>query len=259
MTFYSFISEAYFLLGEFVMQPVLMSRSAIPVFPIASVLAGLALVFSSCAMALSLSDLSNQDATAGLKAALEQGSSAAVGKLGVENGFLHNDKVKIKLPAKIEKARSILKMAGQSKKLDELELSMNRAAEAAVPMAKPLLVNAIKSMTVSDAKNILRGGDTSVTDFFRTKTAESLNAKFLPIVKGVTDKSGLAKNYNSVMSQAQKYGVASEQDASVEAYVTRRATDALFVMIAEEEKAIRQDPLAAGSKIISKVFGAMKQ
>jgi len=234
------------------MQPVPASRS------MSRMLAGAALVFSSCAMALSLSDLSNQDATAGLKAALEQGSSAAVGKLGVENGFLNNDKVRIKLPAKIEKARGILKMAGQSKKLDELELSMNRAAEAAVPMAKPLLVNAIKSMTVSDAKNILRGGDTSVTDFFRNKTADSLSEKFLPIVKGVTDKSGLAKNYNSVMSQAQKYGVASEQEATVEAYVTKRATDALFVMIAEEEKAIRQDPVAAGSKIISKVFGAMK-
>ena len=235
------------------MQSLFVSR------PVLRLAASAALVFSSCAMALSLSDLSNQDASAGLKAALEQGSAAAVGKLGVENGFLNNDKVKIKLPAKIEKARSILKMAGQSKKLDELELSMNRAAEAAVPLAKPLLVNAIKSMSVSDAKNILSGGNTSVTDFFRQKTAESLSAKFLPIVKGVTDKAGLAKSYNSVMSQAQKYGVASEQDATVEAYVTKRATDALFVMIAEEEKAIRQDPVAAGSKIISKVFGALKQ
>ncbi len=213
---------------------------------------------SSWALALSLSDLSNQDANAGLRAALEKGSTAAVAKLGVENGFLNNDKVKIKLPAKFDKARAILKMAGQSKKIDELEISMNRAAEAAVPLAKPLLVNAIKSMTVADAKNILSGGETSVTDFFREKTATALNAKFLPLVKGVTDKAQLAKNYNSVMSQAQKYGVVGEQEASVEAYVTKRATDGLYLMIAEEEKAIRQDPIGAGSKILSKVFGALK-
>ncbi len=213
---------------------------------------------SSLVLALSLSDLSNQDANTGLKAALEKGSTAAVAKLGVENGFMNNDKVKIKLPEKFDKARAILKMAGKSKKIDELEVSMNRAAEAAVPLAKPLLVNAIKSMTVTDAKNILSGGETSVTDFFREKTATALNEKFLPLVKGVTDKAQLAKNYNSVMSQAQKYGVVGEQEASVEAYVTKRATDGLYLMIAEEEKAIRQDPIGAGSKILSKVFGALK-
>ncbi len=214
---------------------------------------------SSLTFALSLSDLSNQDANAGLKAALEKGSSAAVAKLGVENGFLSNDKVKIKLPEKFDKARSLLKMTGQSKKFDELEVSMNRAAEAAVPFAKPLLVDAIKSMTVKDAKNILSGGETSVTDFFRQKTSTALAAKFLPLVKGVTDKAQLAKNYNSVMAQAQKYGVAGEQEATVEGYVTKRATDGLYLMIAEEEKAIRQDPIGAGSKIIGKVFGALKK
>jgi hypothetical protein len=213
---------------------------------------------SSLAFALSLSDLSNQDANTGLKAALEQGSSAAVAKLGVEHGFLNNDKVRIKLPAKLDKARALLKMAGQSKKFDELEVSMNRAAESAIPLAKPLLVDAIKTMTVTDAKNILTGGDTSVTDFFRKKTATSLGTKFLPLVKGVTDKAQLAKNYNSVMAQAQKYGVATEQEATVESYVTKRATDALYLMIAEEEKSIRQDPIGTGSKIISKVFGALK-
>ncbi len=213
---------------------------------------------SSLTFALSLKDLSNQDASAGLKAALEKGSSAAVAKLGVENGFMSNEKVKIKLPAKFDKARALLEMTGKSKKFDELELSMNRAAEAAIPMAKPLLIDAIKSMTVIDAKNILSGGETSVTDFFRQKTASALSTKFLPLVKGVTDKAQLAKNYNSVMSQAQKYGVVGEQDASVEAYVTKRATDGLYLMIAEEEKAIRQDPIGAGSKIIGKVFGALK-
>lgn len=93
---------------------------------------------------------------------------------------MNNDKVKIKLPAKFDKARAILKMTGQSKKIDELEVSMNRAAEAAVPLAKPLLVNAIKSMTVTDAKNILSGGETSVTDFFREKTQPRLTLNSYP-------------------------------------------------------------------------------
>ena len=218
-----------------------------------------AIFISKNVFSLSLSDLTNQDANAGLKAALEKGSSAAVTKLGVENGFLYNEKVKIKLPEKFDKARELLRMTGQSKKLDDLEIAMNRAAEQAIPFAKPLLVDAIKSMTVKDAKNILSGGETSVTDFFRQKTSSSLAVRFLPLVKGVTDKTKLAKNYNSVMAQAQKYGVAIEQEATVEAYVTKRATDGLYLMIAEEEKAIRQDPLGAGSKIIGKVFGALNK
>ncbi len=213
---------------------------------------------SSSVFALSLSDLSTQDANAGLKAALEKGSTAAIAKLGVAGGFMNNDKVKIKLPARLDKVRAILQMTGQANKLDNLEESMNLAAEAAVPLAKPLLVNAIKSMTVTDAKNILMGGDTSVTDFFRQKTATSLSIKFLPLVKSVTDKAKLAKTYNSVMAQAQKFGTVSEQDATVESYVTRRTTDGLYLMIAEEEKAIREDPIGTGSKIIGKVFGALK-
>jgi hypothetical protein len=220
---------------------------------------GILLCVSPVAIALSLSDLSNQDANSGLKAALEKGSSAAVTKLGVENGFLNNEKVKIRLPEKWDRARALLKMTSQSKKFDDLEVAMNRAAETAVPFAKPLLLDAIKTMTVTDAKNILSGGETSVTDFFRKKTSQSLALKFLPLVKGVTDKTKLAKNYNSAMAQAQKYGVASDQEATVEAYVTKRATDGLYLMIAEEEKAIRQDPIGAGSKIISKVFGALNK
>ena len=221
-------------------------------------LPALLISISASVFALSLSDITNQDASAGVKAALEKGSTVAVAKLGVENGFLNNDKVKIKLPSRLDKMRALLRMTGQSNKLDELEVSMNRAAEAAVPLAKPLLVNAIKCMTLTDAKNILTGGDTAVTDFFRQKTAESLNIKFLPLVKNITDKSGVSKKYNSVMEQAKKYGVATEQESTVEGYVTKRTTDGLYLMIAEEEKAIRQDPLGAGSKIIGKVFGAMK-
>ena len=214
-------------------------------------------LLASSAWAVSLAELSNLDAGNGLKAALEQGSVAAVAKLGVDNGFLHNDKVKIQLPALLEQARPVLKMTGRGQQLDELVISMNHAAEAAVPMAKPLLLNAVKSMSVADAKKILTGGDTSVTDFFRSKTSSQLTVKFLPIVKKVTDRSDLSGKYNGVMGQVAKLGVAGQQ-ASVEDYVTQRALDGLYTMIAEEEKAIRSDPVGTGSKIIGKVFGALR-
>lgn len=210
---------------------------------------------ASSAWALSLADLSNADAGNGVKAALDQGSLAAVGKLGVENGFLNNDLVKIQLPPLLEKARPILKMTGQGKMLDDLVVSMNHAAEAAVPMAKPLLIDAVKSMTLSDAKNILTGGDTSVTNFFREKTSAQLAVKFLPIVKNVTDRSDLSAKYNGAMSRATQFGVS--QQPTVEEYVTQRALDGLYTMIGEEEKAIRRDPIGSGSKIIGKVFGAL--
>lgn len=205
-----------------------------------------------------LDKLSTQDANSGLKGALEQGSNAAVALLGKENGFLNNDKVKIQLPGVLEKARPFLQMTGKAAQLDELVVAMNRAAESAVPKAKPLLVNAVKSMSLTDAKNILTGGETSVTDFFKAKTSAQLAEQFLPSVKAVTDKSGLASKYNQVMGQAQKFGVVSEQEANVEKYVTAKAMDGLFFMIAEEEKKIRQDPIGAGSQAVRKVFELLK-
>ncbi len=213
---------------------------------------------AASALAAPLADLSNGDATSGLKAALEKGALAAVGKLGTENGFLNNDAVKIHLPRVLEKAQPILKMAGQGPRLDELVVAMNHAAESAVPMAKPLLLGAIKSLTVSDAKHILAGGDTSVTDFFRDKTSASLALKFLPIVKRVTDRSDLSAKYNGAMGQASRFGAVPAQQATVEGYVTQQAVDALFKMIADEERGIRRDPLGSGSKIISKVFGSLR-
>ncbi|MES2932569.1 MAG: DUF4197 domain-containing protein [Pseudomonadota bacterium] len=215
-------------------------------------------VLCPLANALSLSDLSNQDASSGLKAALEQGSAAAIAKLGVENGFLGNDQVKITLPNILEQAKPLLKMTGSGQQLDDLVVSMNRAAEAAVPLAKPLLLNAVKSMSVSDAKNILNGGETSVTDFFKEKTSAALTEKFLPMVKGVTDRSGLADKYNATMGKASQFGLVSQDQATVEGYVTQRALIGLYFMIAEEEKAIRADPIGSGSKILSKVFGLLK-
>ena len=220
-------------------------------------LAGLALAASVQAGG-PLDALTEKEAGGGLKAALEAGSVAAVGKLGVEGGFLNNDAVRIKLPHVLQKARPLLEMTGHAEQLDELETSMNRAAEQAVPLAKPLLVNAVKSMTLSDAKAILTGGDTSVTDFFKENTAAPLALKFKPIVKGVTDKSKLSGKFNNAMSQATRFGLASEDQATVEGYVTQRALDGLYLMIGEEEKKIRENPVSYGSKAIAKVFGLLK-
>ena len=230
--------------------------SAVPAIR-AAALVSLGLVAAS-AFALSLSDLSNADASGGLKAALEKGSTLAVAKLGAENGFLNNEKVRIQLPKILEQARPLLQMTGKAQKLDELVVQMNHAAEAAVPMAKPLLLDAVKSMSVTDAKNILTGGETSVTDFFRDKTSAKLAVQFLPIVKKVTDRSKLSTQYNSTMALAPTMGLIQEDQKTVEGYVTKRALDGLYTMIGEEEKAIRADPLGAGSKLIGKVFGAIK-
>lgn len=217
------------------------------------VIAGL-MVLSVQAQALDLSRISNQDASAGLKEALNKGSAAAVAKLGVTDGFLKNPEVKIPLPDGLKQAERAAKLLGRQRDFDELVTGMNRAAEQAVPLAKPLLTDAIRSMSVDDAKKIISGGDDSVTQFFKSKTEKQLGIKFQPIVKQTTDKVGLANQYNKLAAQAQSFGMVKEQDAKIESYVTRKALDGLFLMIGKEERAIRQDPLKYGSEILKKVF-----
>lgn len=210
------------------------------------------------AHALSLGDLTNAEASQGLKTALETGALAAVGILGKTDGFWANDKVRIPLPGFLDDAAKLLKTLGQGKRVEELLLSMNRAAETAVPMAKDLLVGAVKSMSVSDAKKILSGGDTSVTGFFAEKTREPLGVKFLPVVTKATEKVGLAAKYNRVAAKAQGMGLVKKEDANIQLYVTGKSLDGLYFMIGEEEKKIRQDPIGTGSAVLKKVFGALK-
>lgn len=210
------------------------------------------------AYALSLGDLTDKDASSGLKAALEKGAVAAVGLLGVTDGFLGNDKVRIPLPGFLNDAASILKTLGQGKKVDELITSMNRAAEAAMPMAKDMLLNAVKSMNVSDAKAILTGGENSVTKFFSDKTRAPLGVKFLPVVTQAIEKVGMVDKYNAVAGKAAGFGLVKKEDANIQQYVTGKSLDGLYYMIGEEEKKIRQDPIGAGSDIVKKVFGALK-
>ena len=210
------------------------------------------------ALALSLGDLTNAEASQGLKAALEQGALAAVGLLGKPDGFLGNDKVRIPLPGFLEDAAKLFRNLGQGKRIDELVTSMNRAAETAIPLAKDMLVGAVKSMNVTDAKNILSGGETAVTGFFIDKTRMPLGEKFLPVVTQATEKVGLAEKYNQVAGKAAGMGLMKKEDANIQQYVTGKSLDGLYFMIGEEEKKIRQDPVGAGSAILKKVFGALK-
>jgi Protein of unknown function (DUF4197) len=219
---------------------------------------GLVLLTLRQAHALSLADLTNADASAGVKTALEKGALAAVGLLGKADGFLGNPKVRIPLPGYLEDAAKLLKTLGQGKRVDELVTSMNRAAETAVPMAKDLLVSTVKSMSVTDAKKILTGGDNSVTSFFAEKTRSPLGVKFLPIVTKATEKVGLAEKYNQVAGKAAGLGLVKKEDANIQQYVTGKSLDGLYLMIGEEEKKIRQDPVGTGSAVLKKVFGALK-
>lgn len=206
-----------------------------------------------------LASLSNADATKGLKAALETGALTAVRVLGVPDGFLANPRVHIPLPGALQDASKFLKAIGQGRQVEELEVAINRAAENAVPMARNLLVNAARSMTVADAKRILSGGETSVTDFFAERTRTPLAEQFLPAVKQATSKVGLAARYDRVAGRAAGAGLLKQEDASIDQYVTRKALDGLYLVIGDEEKKIRQDPVGTGSAILQKVFGAMRR
>lgn len=210
------------------------------------------------AFAQGLAGLSNAEASQGLKAALERGALSAVQLLGQQDGFLGNPKVRIPLPQSLQDASKFLRALGRGHQVDELEVSINRAAEQAVPLARELLVGAVKSMSVADAKNILTGGDTSVTDFFAGKTRPPLSTRFLPVVSKAVEKVGLAEKYNKLAGKAAGLGLVRQEDASIQHYVTRKALDGLYLMIGEEERKIRQDPVGTGSALLRKVFGALK-
>jgi hypothetical protein len=220
--------------------------------------AGLLLAAHEQALALTLGTLSENDASQGLKVALEKGALAAVGLLGKTDGFLGNPQVRIPLPGFLKDVAPLFKMAGQGKRLDELVTSMNRAAETAVPMGKDLLVNAVKSMSVKDARSILTGGERSVTAFFEEQTRAPLGERFLPVVNTATEKVGLAQTYNRVAAQASGMGLVKPADATVQQYVTGKTLDGLYTLIGEEERKIRQNPVGTGSALLQKVFGAIR-
>jgi hypothetical protein len=216
-----------------------------------------ALLFAAKAQALGLADISGKDAVAGLKQALVEGSATAVSLLGKQDGFLGNDRVRIPLPDSLAAVEGLMRSLGMGRYADDLVTTMNRAAEAAVKEAKPLLLQAVKDMSVQDAKAILGGGEDAATQYFRRTTATPLADKFQPIVAKATRKVKLANKYNEFAAKGARFGIVDAKDADLNSYITRKALDGLFFAIAEEEKKIRRDPAGAASGILRKVFGAI--
>lgn len=221
-------------------------------------MSGLVLMLAiGLAQAGALDAISNGDASAGVKEALSKGADFAVASLGKDGGFLGNGKVKIPLPGYLQKAEGGLRMFGMGKQADQLIETMNRAAEMAVAEARPVLGESIRKMSVQDAKGILTGGEDSVTQYFRRTSSEQLTARFMPIVKASTSKLKLADKYNQFAGKAASAGLIDQKDADLDSYVTQKAMDGLFAMIAEEEKKLRSNPLGAGSDLLKKVFGSL--
>jgi hypothetical protein len=223
---------------------------------ILGVVAGLSI--SGAAAALTLADITARDAAQALKDGLAQSAGRAVSQLAALDGFLGNEKVKIPLPDSLRRIESGLRLIGMGDQADELVTSMNRAAEVAVKEALPLLADAIKKMSVQDAKRILTSGDDAATQYFRQTTSGALAKRFLPIVKQITAKVQLAEQYNALAGHAAQFGLIHAEDASIDSYVTRRALDGLYLVMAEQERAIRKDPVRATTSIAKKVFGVLR-
>lgn len=204
-----------------------------------------------------LDRITQREALAGLKAALEQGTHSAIAALGRSDGFLGNPQVKIPLPESLARTEKVVRRLGFSNEVDDLVVAMNRAAEAAVPEARKLLVDAVKKMTAQDAKTVLTGGETAGTEYFRRSTHKELHGRFLPIVKNATAKAGVAQRYKEFAKPAAAFGLLKTEHADLDQYVTQKALDGLYFMLGEEEKKIRKDPVGASRAIIRKVFGAL--
>ena len=216
-----------------------------------------ALLASVSAGASGLDSLSTGDTVSGLKEALTRGAEIAIGQLGKTDGFLGDKRVRIPLPESARNVEKAMRTQDMKNQAAELIETMIRAAELAVVEANPILSGAVKNMGFDDARGILTGGDQAATEYFRRTTSNDIAAKFLPIVKKATAKVGLAAQYNQFAGQAAKLGLLDEKDADLDTYVTHKAMDGLFLMIAEQEKAIRKDPVGTGSAMLKKVFGAL--
>lgn len=204
-----------------------------------------------------LAQFTARDQIESLRQALTQGAETAVTSLAKENGYLGNPKVRIPLPDNLQKTERAMRRLGLGRYADELNTSMNRAAEAAAPEAKALLISAVKSMTVSDAKDILLGNDDAATQYFRRNTEVALGERFKPIVSQSMQKVSLAQAYDRFAGKGVRLGLVDERDAHLENYITRKALDGLFLMMAEQEKAIRMHPLQATGDLAKKVFAAV--
>jgi len=203
--------------------------------------------------------LSEEEIVRGLKEALSTGTRQAVNLLGKEGGYLNNAKVKIPMPENLAYVERSLRAMGQGKLADEFVATLNRAAEKAVPEAAAIFADSISKMTLQDATGILKGPDDAATQYFRKTSEGKLSERFQPLVKEATAQAGVTSMYKQLMLQLGPFAQYLGKDASnLDGYITDKAMDGLFLMIAEEEKRIRTDPIARGTELLKKVFGSAK-
>lgn len=203
----------------------------------------------------SASSLDAETVAAGLREALEQGTGRAVQTLGRDNGFWSHPQLRIPMPEKLQKAEKALRRLGQDKLADEFVQSLNRAAEQATPAARDIFVGAIRKISIRDALDILKGPPDAATKFFRQHTDAALVAAFRPIVARSTEAVGVTARYKKLVKRVQPLGVVDARELDLDDYVTRRALDGLFQLVAEEEARIRKDPVARTTELLRKVFG----
>jgi hypothetical protein len=197
--------------------------------------------------------------SAGLKQALEQGAERAVAALGREDGFYRHPELKIPMPKKLRKIESGLRRLGQDKRADEFVLSLNRAAEAALPQAREVLIDTIRTISIEDAVGIVKGPPDAATRYFRAHSENTLTQRFTPIVTAATDRVGVTRRYKQLVNDnAMLARLVDTRDLDIDAYITRRALDGLFRLIADEEKRIREQPVARTTELLRQVFGAAR-
>ena len=199
--------------------------------------------------------LTEKDAADGIKEALVNGTGESVKVVSVLNGYWGNPEIKIPFPSEAKEMESKLRAIGMAKKVDEFNESMNRAAEKAASEAKPIFIAAIKGMTVRDAINIVKGADNAATMYLKNTTSPELIGKFQPIIKTSLDNVNATRYWSDLITIYNKIPLVKRMNPNLPEYVTQRAIDGLFIMIAKEEIEIRKDPMARTSELLKKVFG----
>ena len=199
--------------------------------------------------------LTEKDASDGIREALVNGTDSSVRIVSAVNGFWGNPEIKIPFPPDAREMESKLRAIGMGKKVDEFNESMNRAAEKAATEAKPIFVNAIKSMTVKDAISIVRGPENSATIYLKNTTSKDLTEKFQPVIKTALDNVDATRYWKDLITTYNKIPLVRKMNPDLPQYVTQKALDGLFVMISKEELRIRKDPAARTSELLKKVFG----
>ncbi|HEY5763863.1 MAG TPA: DUF4197 domain-containing protein [Rhodocyclaceae bacterium] len=218
-------------------------------------LAGVVTLASSPRALAALPAISAKDAAAGLREALARGARSAVAQLSVRDGFFGDARVRIPLPTQIAQGEKMMRRFGMGRYLDGLSETLNRAAETAVADATPLLLDSLQKMTLADARSIVAGKDDAATQYFRSSAGAALHARFLPVVEVATANLALKPQYEKLSRRAARFGLIGEADADLDNWVTTRTLDGLWLVLGEQERAIRQDPVGTGSALLQRVFG----